>query len=135
MAIVWVQQDGPQRMRELLRQVMGKSWEKRVRAAMPEKWTPADGPVVTVVGDGTPVAQAAWSKEAVRVTVRAESLPRARRILSEIDAYLVTPGFRGGLGVSAGAGIIALPDSKSGGFMASATYSVTLPKQMKGIEL
>lgn len=69
----------------------------------------------------------------VRVVVHSDNINTSRRILTEIDSYLLTPGLRGfGLGIRPGAGIIALPDSRQGGFIASASYGVTLPKLLKG---
>ena len=133
MSHLWVQQDAPDLMRKQLRKAM-PGWEERVVAFLPDKWVPAKGAYVTVVSDGTPVDGGAWTRELVRVVVRSDNINYSRRIMSEIDAYLRTPGLRGfGLGVRPATGIIALPDSKQGGFMASATYGVTLPKRVKGI--
>lgn len=132
MSVLWVQQDAPDLMRKQLRKAM-PGWEERVVAFLPDKWVPSKGAYVTVVSDGTPVDGGAWTRELVRVVVRSDNINYSRRIMSEIDAYLRTPGLRGfGLGVRPATGIIALPDSKQGGFMASATYGVTLPKTVKG---
>ena len=129
---LWVQQDAPDLMRRQLRKAM-PGWEQRIVAFLPDKWVPDKGAYVTVVSDGTPIDGGAWTRETVRIVVRSNNINFSRRILSEIDAYLRTPGLRGfGLGVRPGAGIIAMPDSKQGGFMASATYGVTLPKRVKG---
>ena len=127
-----MQQDAPDLVRRQLRKAM-PGWEHRVVAFLPDGWTPKKGVHVTVVSDGTPIDGGSWTREMVRVVVHSDNINTSRRILTEIDSYLRTPGLRGfGLGIRPGAGIIALPDSRQGGFIASASYGVTLPKLLKG---
>lgn len=132
MSYLWEQQDAPDLVRRQLRKAI-PGWEKRIVTFLPDGWAPKKGAYVTVVSDGTPVDGGAWTRESVRIVAHSDNINTSRRILAEIDAYLRTPGLRGfGLGVRPGAGIIALPDSRQGGFIASATYGVTLPKLLKG---
>lgn len=127
---MWQQVDAPQMVRDVLRRHVPDP--ETVSATVPDKWTPSKGPHITVVSDGTPVSTRSWTREQVRVTVRAHDGHTARKIMTQIDALLLTPLAAGLMAsIQAGAGIIAGPDSKLGGWVSSATYSVASHK-MKG---
>lgn len=123
---MWTQQDAPQLLRDRLRDAIPGSGEL-IRAELPAGWTPRDGPVCTVVGDGPQSSARGTDRELVRVTVRSDELPWAREVMTEIDAYLTTPGLNIlGFSISrtGGSGLISGPDPLVGGCFASATYSV-----------
>lgn len=126
---IWVQKDGPQLVRDDLRRAIPEPGY--VRADMPAGWTPADGPRCTVQSDGTTYSGRGHTKELVRVTVHAQDGPAARRIMQDIDGYLVTPAIhRLGYSISPATGIIAGPDSRLGGWVSSATYGVTTNRKV-----
>lgn len=128
MAEYWLPANPAEKVRSILEQSL-KGLPHGVRVAVPPRWTPRDGPAVTVVSDGTPVSERAWTRETVRVTVHAHDIYTARRIMTLIDGILTTPSIRTmGVPIKPQTGIIAAPDSRVGGFMSSATYSVSLPR-------
>ena len=127
--MLWLQRDAAATVRADLRKVIPD--KGAVQAMMPAGWTPRDGPVCTVVSDGTPITNQGFTKELVRVTVRAHDGPTARRILTDIDGYLLTPAMhRWGYSISPSTGIIAGPDSRLGGWMASAVYGITMNRKV-----
>ena len=131
--MLWLQQDAAQIVRDKLRDVIPDGAEF-VRAELPEGWTPRAGPVCTVHADGSQAAPPGTDRELVRVTVRAEDQPRARRIMTEIDAFLTTPGFHFlGFSISRnrGTGLLSGPDSLVGGYFASATYEIATSRKRK----
>ncbi|QRV71418.1 tail terminator protein [Corynebacterium phage CL31] len=122
----WLQQDAPTMLRTKIQQGIGDDGSK-VKAELPDGWTPRDGPVITVVSDGGQRAAVGTDRELVRVTVRAGALVPARKIMTEIDSYLTTPGIHLlGFSISKtqGTPIIAGPDSLVGGYFASRVFSV-----------
>lgn len=95
-----------------------------VQAQVPDRWTPKDPPVCTVVSDGTPTTTRGYTAEVVRVTVHARDLPTARRLMVALDGYLLAPVNRLGLSIKGSTGVIATKDSLLGGAVSSATYTV-----------
>lgn len=124
----WVAQDAAQLVRDMLRKLVED--RKRIQFEVPDKWTPAAGPVVTVVSDGTPVSSRGWTREIVRVTVHGSTAVQVRKIMAAIDAALITPT-RGswGFAISPGTGIIVTKDSRLGGWVSSATYNVATSRK------
>lgn len=112
-----VQQDAPLIVRKALREV----FEAPVRSELPDGWTPQQSPVITVVGDGTPHTERAWTRENVRVAVYASDEPTARALAQQIDAYLLDPRYVRGLSIFPGAGLITARDQKLGGWIAAVT--------------
>ena len=112
-----VQQDAPLMIRQALRgQIAGP-----VRAELPDGWSPRDGPAVTVVGDGTPHTERAWTRENVRCCVYAADEPGARQLANLIDAYLLDPATVRGLSIFPGAGLVTARDVKLGCWVAAVT--------------
>jgi len=121
--MLWQQRDAPQIVRDRLRKVVDDP--ARIRADVPDGWTPAKGPVATVVGDGTPVSSRGWTREVVRVSVYAADGPTARRLMVALDGALLAPSARSwGCSISASTGVIAVKNSLLGGWISSATYNV-----------
>lgn len=128
MADVWITPNAAEKVRQLLDDSL-KGLPHGVRVSLPPKWTPKDGTAVTVVSDGSPVSDRAWTREVVRVTVHSRDIVSARRLMTLIDGILTTPSIRTmGLPIKPSTGIIAAADSKVSGFMSSATYTVSLPR-------
>lgn len=126
---VWLQQDAALKVRGRIRRAVEDP--ARVTTSLPKGWTIRQGPWVTVVSDGTPISGKGNTLETVRVTVHAKDLPTARRIMTSIDGLLLSPINVLGMGIRAGAGIIAGPDSRVGGAYASATYQVATHRKDK----
>lgn len=128
MADVWITASAAEKVRQLLDDSL-KGLPHGVRTALPKKWTPKDGTAVTVVSDGAPVSDRAWTREVVRVTVHSRDIVSARRVMTLIDGILTTPSIRTmGLPIQPATGIIAAADSKVSGYMSSAAYTVSLPR-------
>ncbi|MGN0095042.1 MAG: hypothetical protein ACI38U_03160 [Corynebacterium sp.] len=113
-----VQRDAPLEIRKNLRTVIDGA---PVRSEIPDGWGPRDGPVVTVVGDGTPAGDRAWTRENVRVCVYAADEPTARATAAFIDSYLLDPHHVWGFSIHPGAGLIATRDQKLGCWIAAVT--------------
>lgn len=129
MTDLFKQQNAAHRVMEILSQAVPD--EELVRAFLPEGWTPRDGPRIIVQSDGTPTSSKGWTREFVRVFCQTGDIYSARQLMERIDALLTTPGIhRLGCPISASTGIITIPDSKLGGFVSSATYSVALPRKV-----
>lgn len=129
----WFQQDAAELMRSKIKQALGASGD-RVLEEIPDKWTPRDGPIITVVADGPQKSATGTDQELVRVTVRAGVLSAARKIMTDIDSYLTTPGIHLlGFSISKtrGTKLIAGPDSLVGGYFASRTYVVGTTRKVK----
>ena len=124
----WQQRDAPQLIRDRLRSVIDPP--QAIQAAVPDGWTPRDPPVCTVVGDGTPTTTKGWTAEVVRVTVHARDIAAARRLMVAIDGYLLTPASRLGLSINGSTGVIATKDSRLGGAVSSATYTVASSRKV-----
>lgn len=112
-----VQKDAPLIIRRALRDVA----DVPVRSELPDKWSPRDGPVIAVVGDGTPHTEKAWTRENVRVAVVASDEPTARDLAIQCDAYLLDPRNTLGLSIFPGAGLVTVRDTKLGGWIAAVT--------------
>lgn len=129
----WFQQDAPTLMLTKIQQALGDD-STQVLDQVPDKWTPRDGPIVTVIADGQQQSVPGTDQELVRVTVRAGVLTAARKIMTDIDAYLTTPGIHLlGFSISKtrGTKLIAGPDSLVGGYFASRVYSVGTTRKVK----
>ena len=126
MADLWMGQDAPDILLTRLTDALRDDGTV-VRTSVPDGWTPGDGYLVIVNGDGPQRSARGTDRELVRVTCRARDQWTARKIMQLIDSWLTTPGIQFlGLSIirSRGTGIISGPDSLVGGAFASATYSV-----------
>lgn len=123
---MWVQRDAEQEMLDLLGGYIGDPG--KVTVALPDGWSPQKGVHVTVESDGTPVSSRAWTRETIRVTVYGLHKPKVGRLMRLIDAFILTPRMGHFLSVKPGAGVLVAPDSRVGGFVASATYRVATPR-------
>lgn len=124
---LWLQQDAPQLLRDRLRDFLQDPRGELVRAALPDKWSPRDGPMVVVTESGPQPSETGTDQELVNVTVRARDLPTARKTLTTIDGFLTTPGLQFlGFSISRTRGTRPIfgPDSLVGGYFASRVYSV-----------
>ena len=92
-----------------------------VRSQLPERWVPTQGPAVTIVSDGTPANERAWTRENVRVAVYAATEPQARELATRIDAYLLDPRLVWGFSILPGPGLVTTWDSHLGGWIAAIT--------------
>lgn len=99
----------------------------RVVRDVPDKWTPAAGPVVLVADDGGPLSWPVMSRNIVRVTVFAEGKDAARTIALRCVGYLhdntpagITHIFRDGTS------ILEARDPQTGADMASFTVTATV---------
>ena len=101
-----------------------------VRSQLATGWSPGDGVAVIVVGDGTSLSTNAWTRENVRVSVHGPVEPDVRRIASEIDALLLTPGAVPGVALFPGPGLVSDRDDSVGGFIASVTYRVAATRKV-----
>ena len=129
---LWTQRDAAQIIRDGLRSHSDKP--NLILSQVPQGWTPDDDPVVTVISDGTPVSTRGWNKEVIRVTVHARDIPTSRKLMSAIDALLLTPmAFSTLVQTSPSTGIIAINDSKIGGGLSSATYNISTSKLISKI--
>ena len=121
---MWLQRDAPQMVRDALRRA-GLPHET-VRAELPDNWSKRKNLVVTVNGGGTPDSRRGVTGENVEVRVRAPDMHSARRMMNQIDAFLQNPAQAGWFWqVTPATGLIVLNDSKIGGALASAVYTVT----------
>lgn len=123
---MWVQRDAEQEMLDLLGSFVGDPG--KVTVALPDGWSPAKGDHVTVESDGTPISERSWTRETLRVTVHGRDKPRVGKLMRLIDGFILTPHMGHFLSVKPGAGVLVAPDSKVGGFVASATYRVAMPR-------
>lgn len=112
-----VQQDAPQIIRDHLRPQITHP----VRTEVPDGWGARDGPVVTVVGDGTPHTEQGWTRENVRIAVYAADSATARDLATTIDAYLLNPRHVRGLSIYPGTGLITARDQTLGCWIAAVT--------------
>lgn len=119
------QQDAPRVIRRGLREVLSCP----VRSELPSGWTPRDGPVVTVVSDGSDARHPAWDREVVRVVAYGESEPVARALAAEADEWLIDPRRPPGVLVTPAGGLALARDSSLGGWVASVTVVVSTPRR------
>lgn len=127
-----VQQDAERELIILLGDAL--SAPERVRAVLPEGWSPRKGLQVTVQSDGTPITSRGWTRETIRISVHAEQRSQVSKVMRLIDAFLLSPRQGHFLSIQPGAGILVTPDSKVGGHVASATYRVAKPRIILGGE-
>lgn len=113
-------------MIELLGEFVGRP--ELVSYTLPSRWAPTKGVHITVQSDGTPISERAWTRETLRVTVHGQDKPKVGQLMRLIDGFLLTPRMGHFLSVQPGAGALVVPDSKVGGFVASATYRVAMPR-------
>lgn len=121
-----VQEDAPLLVRRWLRPLVS---DHRVLDRLPQGWSPPDGMVVVVVGDGTPVADRGWTRENVRVTVHGPNTQEVRELASRIDGALLDRRFVLGVTVSPGPGLIVTPDPDAGGYIAAVTVRVAATRK------
>ncbi|MGP9622533.1 hypothetical protein ACT3S7_06080 [Corynebacterium sp. AOP34-AQ2-28] len=121
-----VQQDAPLMVRSALRQAFP---DHRFVAELPDSWTVSDGPVVTVISAGTPRSSVPWSREQVLVTVYAEDEPTARRLVSEVEAYLIDLTRPHGLLITPASGPDIVRDRGLGCFLGATTVQVATPRR------
>jgi hypothetical protein len=99
----------------------------RVVRDVPDKWTPADGPVVLVADDGGPLNWPVMSKNTVRVTVFAEGKDNARAIALRCLGHLHDTRIAGIASTSrSGTTVLEARDPKTGADMASFTVPTTV---------
>lgn len=127
-----VQQDSEREMIDLLAQATLQP--ERVSAFLPQKWSPDKGVHITVESDGTPVSSKGWTRETLRIGVHGAQRSQAQSLMRQIDGLLMSPRQGHFLSIKPGMGIITVPDSKLGGFVASATYRVAKPRIFLGGE-
>lgn len=123
-----MQQDTERQIIEMLGEALGDPG--RVSYMLPQRWSPKKGAHVTVQSDGTPVVSRGWTRETIRVSVYGEQKQQVGSIMRHIDSYMLSPRRVHFLSVKPGAGVMVVPDSKVGGFVASATYGVAKPRLM-----
>lgn len=98
---------------------------------LPPKWTPRDGPRVVVVSDGVPYSSRGWTREVVRITVHCGDLRTANRMLNMIDGHLTKPTSTGwAFSIKPATNRIVRPDSRIGGFVASAAFNVVTNRKV-----
>lgn len=114
-----VQRNAPQIVRDGLRAAS----DYPVRAELPDRWSPRDGPVITVTGDGTPRSQRSWTRENVRVAVYTTNEPHARDLGGQIDAFLLNPHHLWGLTIVPGPGLIITRDRELGAWVAAVSVA------------
>lgn len=129
---MFVQQDSEREMIDLL----GKAVDNpdAVSAALPPKWTPAKGIHITVEPDGTPISSKGWTRETLRIGVHGAQKSQVSKILRQVDGFLLSPRYGHFLSIKPGMGILTTPDSRLGGYIASATYRVAKPRIFLGGE-
>lgn len=127
---MFVQQDSEHEMIDLL----GKAVDKpdAVSAFLPPKWSPSKGLHITVESDGTPVTSRGWTRETLRIGVHGAKRSQVSKVMREIDGFLMSPNYGHFLSIKPGMGILTVPDSKLGGFVAAATYRVAKPRIFLG---
>lgn len=121
-----VQQDAPLMVRTALRSEFP---DLRVVSELPASWTVDDGPVVTVISAGTPRSSVPWSREQVLVTVYAEDEPTARRLVSEVEAYLIDLTRPHCLLITPASGPDIVRDRDLGCFLGATTVQVATPRR------
>lgn len=129
----WFQQDAPTMVRSKVAEFLGDQGHL-VHEIMPPKWTPRDGPIITVVSDGPQPSQSPTDVELVRITVRSGVLSFSRKVLTDIESFLTTPGLHLlGFSVSKklGTRLIAGPDSKIGGTYASRVFAISTTRKAR----
>lgn len=129
---LWVQRDAAQIVRDAIRKHCDDP--TMVRSDVPDKWTRKNKPVVVVTSDGTPEPMQSYTTEMVRVTVYARDIVQARKIMTSVDAFLMTPWYQvqALTTIDAATGLMVIKDSKSGGAgLASAVYNVRTSKISK----
>lgn len=120
---LWAQQDAAQMVRDLLRK--NADDPKMIVAHMPDRWHRGKPAVIVVESDGVSRTSRGFTKEIVRIRVQAKDGPAARKLITLVDAFLTTPSpQRFNIAIRPATGIIAGPDSRIGGWYASATYTV-----------
>lgn len=126
----WVQQDATGLMLRRIRKFT--DMPERIVAVLPKGWTPSQGAFVTVTSDGTPISHKSWTRESIRITVHAPDGPTARRLMAAIDGHLLQPMGQApwAFSIRASTGLIVTKDSRVGGWVASAVYSVGLNRKV-----
>lgn len=129
---MFVQQESEREMIDLLGRAVDNP--DKVSAFLPSKWSPSKGVHITVESDGTPVSNRGWTRETLRIGVHGAQKSQVAKVMREIDGFLISPHFGHFLSIKPGMGILTVPDSKLGGFVAAATYRVAKPRIFLGGE-
>lgn len=127
----FVQRDAPLLIRRAIRNVMDPSI--KVASQVAQGWQVTDGPLVTVVGDGTPGHGRYTTTENVRIAVYHRFGPSARRLAEQIDAFLLNPHSTWGFSISPGPGLISAKDEDLGAWVCAVTVVAESPKE--GVQL
>ena len=123
-----IQQDVEREIISLLGEALGSP--DRVSYTLPQRWSPKKGVHVTVQSDGTPITGKGWTRETIRVSVHGERKQQVGSFMRRIDSYMLSSRQDHFLSIKPGVGVFVAPDSKVGGFIASATYGVAKPRLM-----
>lgn len=98
--------------------------------SLPDRWTVDDGPFIVVESDGTPINARSHTVQMIRVRVHALDRPTAYELMDRLDALLLAHSRSGvGFRISEGQNLLVERDSKAGGYVAGAGYSVTAEKK------
>jgi len=125
MKLQFKQVDAEQKVRDFIRELVGEENHNKVRASLPDKYSPSKGICITVQGDGTPTSTTGYTDELVRVSVHGESRSFVRDLMSDIDMNMQGNHLKmKGVFVSTSLGLLAAPSSLKGGYVASITYRV-----------
>lgn len=125
MQITYRQVDAEQKVRDYIRELVGKENADNVRDQLPDGWSPRKGAIITVQGDGTPTSQTGWTEEIVRVSVHGDERPSVRRIMQDIDMSMQGHHLKmRGVQVTTSMGLLVSPSSLRGGYVASISYRV-----------
>ncbi len=128
----WQQKDAAQRVRDIIRKHTPPEYHDLICDEVPKRWSPEKSILVTVTANGTPTSNRAWTTENVHVAVRSRSKPNARSIMAQIDASMIAPReLSWGLRIKPATGLIVVPDSKFGGYVASVTYRVSTNRSLR----
>lgn len=94
--------------------------DAEVRLNVPEKWTPAAGPVLVVADDSGPVRWPIMSQHTIRLTAHAAGRTHARQIVTRAAGLLGDGRPAGVIHIDSDmGGVLDARDKATGAFMAS----------------
>ncbi|MBH5296197.1 hypothetical protein [Corynebacterium ulcerans] len=126
---MWVKQDAVELVLKRLQRAFSPA--DIIADNLPPRWTPRDGPRVVIVSDGVPHSSRGWVREVVRITVHCGDLRTANRILDLIDGHLTKPTPTGwAFSIKPATNRVARPDSRIGGYVASAAFNVATNRKV-----
>lgn len=124
----YAQVDAAEKLRGILREAVPNV---RFCDTLPDGWNSNHGLVVVVTNNGTPVSNRAFTTENVHIAVHGANKPHVRKSLAMLDAWLVRPRSRAlGMIIKPASGIIVTPSSLKGGFIAAATYKISMVRSL-----